>query len=188
MHKYYTDSTSELYVQFFLGAISLLFGFFISMLPIHNPFSWVISAPSALSIFSILNYLFSKIGWKMLSKMISAIPDLNGTYSAKIFSDSESEKFDSEVTLTIRQTWKKISIILTSRYSRSESISAAFYSGGEKLIYNYKNEPLYDSVDTMNIHRGTAEFLIEDKQLKSGNYYNDRHRKTSGVIREIKKI
>ncbi|MDP3731234.1 MAG: hypothetical protein Q8R34_01945, partial [bacterium] len=51
------------------------------------------------------------------------------------------------------------------------------------LYYFFRNEPQYDSLETMAIHEGSAKLLYnKEKQTLTGYYYSGRDRHNHGTI------
>ena len=81
-------------------------------------------APSALMIYCGLIALYDKFLWKWsIFAKLTDIPNINGTWVGTLRRESE----DTDVTLIITQTWKKIDLILESELTTSETISATMF-------------------------------------------------------------
>ena len=185
MHKYICEQGKEKYIHFFLVVISLIVAYYVVKLPLNYPYNWIISLPSGLSCYSILFIFHDRYLWKIKSKRISKVPNLNGNWEGVARSDYDGNEY--EFKLIILQTWTKIKIEMMLESSSSNSISAFFYDNSSRLIYNYVNEPNNDTNETMGMHRGTCDIRITNKGELTGNYYTDRNRRTTGRIMIAKK-
>ena len=141
--------------------------------------------------FSILYFASNKYIWRIgiISNIIS-IPDLNGVWECV----GKSMKYGSTTilewngTITIKQTWNKIMIVLTTKDSQSMSTSLL---GGIKqlsgkgyiLSYMYDNQPKATEIE-LHKHKGFCN-LVFDNRLASaeGEYYNDRDRASYGTMK-----
>ena len=69
---------------------------------------------------------------------------------------------DTDITVTIQQTWTGLLITGRTELSKSHSLSGNFITIDEYSVsYEYSNEPLASSPQTMHAHRGTARLALD---------------------------
>ena len=124
------------------------------------------------AIFTLLYYLFDNFFWKI--KIFGNI-DLSGKYQCEGVSKDKSQKEKDRFvgTITIKQTWTKISVNLKTDKSHSDSFMAKISQNGTgdvKLDYCYTNSTNQTNKDMVGVHTGTAS-IIFSSEIK-GKYYN----------------
>lgn len=124
------------------------------------------------AIFTLLYYLFDNFFWKI--KIFGNI-DLSGKYQCEGVSKDKSQKEKDRFvgTITIKQTWTKISVNLKTDKSHSDSFMAKISQNGigdVKLDYCYTNSTNQTNKDMVGVHTGTAS-IIFSSEIK-GKYYN----------------
>lgn len=124
------------------------------------------------AIFTLLNYLFDNFFWKI--KIFGNI-DLSGKYQCEGVSKDKSQKEKDRFvgTITIKQTWTKISVNLKTDKSHSDSFMAKISQNGVgdlRLDYCYTNNTNQTNKDMVSRHTGTAT-IIFSSEIK-GKYYN----------------
>lgn len=186
MHPYSINLRERQVVYFVLAAISfgasLLVGRTLAYFQ-WGPPSWL-DVPGAFTIFGLLCWWFDKHIWRwsLVRWMGVATPILSGHWSGVVHSSFDDFKEAHPVTVTVRQTWTTMSVMLTSRQSNSHSTTAAINMGPDQLlVYSFTNEPEVGTVETMHIHVGTAALRISGDKL-SGEYYSGRDRQNIGNI------
>ena len=189
MHPYTTDTQEADSLKIFWGlavpSIALAYVFDRALAALGWQWSWLIGAPSALGIFSILRSLFDNYLWRwpLLRKIgLIKVPDLNGRWCGEGKTSYEKqETYRAEVH--IKQTWTRIRILLRTENSYSLSIAASLRGNDVDtvLTYMYWNRPLSSSPETMQYHVGTAELWLRGDCL-CGEYYTGRGRKTHGTL------
>lgn len=134
----------------------------------------------------IIYFIFNKWLWKMpLLKALGlvCIPDLRGEWIGTIRpGDQTMDELKCEVT--IRQDWERISIVMETEYSKSQSEMVFFNTRsaeGISLSYLYRNNPNSSAVQSMNMHQGTVSLVIKEHVLE-GYYYTGRGRQTFGDL------
>ena len=138
-------------------------------------------------IFVTVYVAFDRVLWKWpvvrwLTRL--EVPVLEGNWKVELKSsyrgqDGKQEPVVRQVKLSVAQTWSKIAIRLKTDQSSSDSYAASFIlcSGQKpKLMYTYQNNPQYDNVGSMQIHRGTAELTVESECRLAGLYFTGRGR------------
>jgi hypothetical protein len=138
--------------------------------------------------YGIFYHLFDKFIWPLqIGKFsFSSIPNLQGTWVGTIHSSYNDTDYDG-IVIYIHQTWSRVSVHLQTQTSGSRSTMAAINTLGSSeatLKYEYMNEPTARSMQTMSIHRGTANMrLSPDSCLLEGDYFTGRGRQTFGDMR-----
>ena len=124
------------------------------------------------AIFTLLYYLFDNFFWKI--KIFGNI-DLSGKYQCEGVSKDKSQKEKDRFvgTITIKQTWTKISVNLKTDKSHSDSFMAKISQNGVgdiRLDYCYTNNTDQTNKDMVSRHTGMAT-IIFSSEIK-GKYYN----------------
>lgn len=209
MHTYSTDNDKRPTVYGFLGfmayVVVLGIGWATSLLPGGLPaitggtISWGLA-------FAALSAVFSRFGWKNTiarSTGASKVPDFSGewagyiktSYEGQIDEEALHESHDPEeemqrvaATLHIDQTWRKISVHLSTEDSESDSTGATVLTKEGRwpsLTYQYGNKPDVDSVDSMRAHDGTADLSLRqdgEQDVLEGFYYTGPGRENYGEM------
>lgn len=190
MHQYSIDTKERTNITAYLALMSVIVTFILQkLLGVLEVHYWWFPAPSAITIFWALHFLFSSRLWKcsvLRAVNLVKTPDISGTWQAKISTshDDHEKKIDGE--LRIIQNWKTIEFALETGESSSRSHSAhlCFTHPQDVIIhYEYLNDPKTGTPETMNIHHGTASLRLSNngKTLK-GDYYAGRGRGTLGTM------
>ncbi|KAA3644503.1 MAG: hypothetical protein DWQ07_13860 [Chloroflexi bacterium] len=189
MHTYSTDSQERTRILFILALVSIgaayILDVILNLVGITIP--WYFEAPSALTIYAITYKIFDNWVWKLsfIHKIgLVLVPNISGEYSGEIISSFDNFETTIKSKITIKQSWRRISIILTTDESQSHSITGSILldvPAGPELLYEYVNEPFPISIESMHIHRGAARLRIsiEDDTIE-GHYYSGRSRLTIG--------
>ena len=139
-------------------------------------------------LFTAMFWVFDNYMWKwrvVRSLTLVKVPVLEGDWNGQLKSSYRGQDGTQEPEvrkiklLRVKQTWTNIAIRLETNESSSDSYAASFVlcSGQQpKLIYSYQNNPRYDNVNTMQIHRGTAELTVENECRLAGLYFTGRGR------------
>ena len=114
------------------------------------------------------------------------LPDLSGVWhiaGTPLENTGAAEPWDGQVTII--QSWDKLRIHIKTKYSSSDSITAALQHDtavGYRLMYHYRNQPNVSARD-MAPHHGFAELTFaSDLQSATGDYFNGRGRNTFGTM------
>lgn len=198
MHPYVTDSNERINIPLYIAVISIASAWlFITGLnflvdgaePQSISLVWWVQAPSVIGFYGLYYASFDKILWR--NEIIRKIcqlntPNLNGIWEGYLTSSYTNHNTEYNVRIVISQTWTKISAILETDNSRSWSQMAlikATNSDDTIFSYQYQNEPSPDALNSMNMHRGTAElYLGNDFETLDGGYYSGRGRGNIGTI------
>lgn len=209
MHTYSTDNDKRPTIYGVLGFVAyflvLCIGWATSLLASGLPaitggtISWGLA-------FAALSTVFTRFGWKTtIARSIGAsrVPDFCGewegyiktSYEGHIDEEAlhESNDPDAEMqrvtaTLYIDQTWRKISVHLSTANSESDSTGATILTKGGRwpsLTYQYENEPDVDSEDSIRSHDGTADLSLKQdsgQDILEGFYYTGPGRENYGEM------
>lgn len=190
MHSYATDSVERRNVPLLLGIVAIVLTWGISQLVGRStePMPWWLSAPSVMGLYGGIYVLFNKYlwSWSLLGRLrLIKVPDLSGEWTGYVTSSFDEHAEQHDVSVTIKQTWRGISVFLRAEHSESHSVIAALYTeapGGPVLTYQYQNTPGPNAVSTMEIHYGTAEIALTAGGKLEGSYYSGRGRKNVGAL------
>lgn len=191
MHAYATNASEKestpIWLALFAVVATLILTSVLQLTKLQIP--WWLDAPSVMGFYGLIYQWFDKYLWYQKFKFISlsSIPNLQGTWVGVIHSSYGSGTSVPDVILSIRQTWTRINVRLTTENSSSYSIMAAVNtqeSSEPCLKYEYMNEPSALSVNTMNAHRGTANLqLSSDGNKLVGDYFTGRGRQNLGTMK-----
>ncbi|GGC97744.1 hypothetical protein [Enterococcus wangshanyuanii] len=153
--------------------------------PNERNFTFLLDCFSAsVTICSLVSVLFCSYLWKLkiFKSWFVQIPNLNGTWEGTLIPTWEDSK-PIGITLKIKQSLFKISCVMTTDESKSESISCNYIIDEDnqqnKLTYTYINIPKSVHRNRSAIHYGSVILEIEKNTLR-GSYWTDR--KTIGDI------
>jgi SMODS-associating 2TM, beta-strand rich effector domain len=182
MHPYSIDIEERRVVLFAMVVLSILAA--LALPKVAAAASWVVpwwlDVPSVWGFFGGCYWLVDRIAWKMISR----IPDLNGTWHGHVSSSFDQHATEHKVTVRIQQTWTRLGVALEGESSRSYSVmGAVLISGpqGPELSYEYVNEPRSDAAAGLHAHRGFVRAGIRGDVLR-GDYYTGRDRESNGVL------
>ncbi len=190
MHPYATNSAERQTVPLLIAAVAFLIAWAVSTVlryyKIELPF-WV-EVPSTAGLYGLGYEWFRKKLWRL--KVLSLLswvqtPTIDGEWNGHVQTSFDEHATQHGVTVVIKQNWTEISVRLKSRYSGSHSVIGAITVDDAQslLSYEYINEPLPGSVDTMHTHRGTTRLKISnDRSRLEGEYYSGRDRKNEGIL------
>jgi len=194
MHSYATNSAERRYIPFFLAALAIAGGYSISLLlsGLGIKLPWWTPSADTMTLYGLIYWLFDRWIWRWHALHYIGfvrVPDLNGEWHGEARpteTDGVSRGLVSNTKLkvAIEQTWQSLCITAETHQSRSRSSSASIRTeNGGVLEYQYINEPFATAPATMEIHRGTASFVLSsDKLLLRGDYYSGRGRQNVGAI------
>lgn len=169
------------------------FSFILEKKDIVIPF--YIETPSILTVYAVLFFVFDRYLWKnLIFKKLGIIiaDDLNGKWVGIVKSSYDNFESDICAELTIKQTATQIKVYGNFNQSKSVSVHENFgvseVDNKTALFYFFRNEPGYNSVQTMAMHEGSAKLLYDaDTDMLTGYYYSGRDRNNHGTI-EVKRV
>ena len=148
---------------------------------------WWVGPPSVVSIYGFTLWVFDHFLWShpWLGRLkVVGIPSFTGRWVGELSSSFDDYGSKIGLVIVIRQTWLRISIVLSTDSSSSKSQVASLSlddATDPALSYQYLNDPQGDSVAGLNIHRGTAVVVLEGENLV-GDYYTGRGRGNHGAF------
>ena len=195
MHDYTYDSTERRHWTVALLILSMAVVWIAFQLLRGTPMDFNIFVPwnadfrLSLVVFGLCFSAFNSCLWKcqlfrVLTLQKISIPNLNGTWKGTGTTSHDEHAVEFCATLTIKQSWTKMSIELETNDSRSYSEMAALLrkDGTDFYVeYVYRNEPKPHARDSMSMHYGAARLRILENTLK-GEYFNGRGRETNGGL------
>ncbi|MBV5222523.1 Cap15 family CBASS effector [Staphylococcus hominis] len=197
MHEYSVDIKDHKIIYYLSIAsffLSSFLSYFLNLLITKSPWNVISVSLTAMGVFTCLYALFDKHiwKWKILKKLgIIKNPNLNGVWEGVFLSSYHEFNSELPISLTIVQTWSKISIRGTFNHSDSFSNTASIKVnlGNEiSLFYSYYNDkkPEYYNLGTSN-HRGYANLKIKG-DLMEGKYFNDPTNNQNWGKMKLKKV
>jgi SMODS-associating 2TM, beta-strand rich effector domain len=180
---YSTDSDERDGIVIWIAIASVIVAYIIhqAIAPLHWEYGWVIDAPSAVGVYTILRRWFSLKLWRMplvrRMNMVS-IPDLNGIWAGVFASSYDEFKEERECGVEIKQNWFSMSILYQAGKSESVSVMAGISvknAAGPQLTYCYVNRAHYDQ--RLADHDGTQSLLLSSPNgalTLEGDYYTNR--------------
>lgn len=195
MHPYTTDSRNYSFVICVLFTASVVvawvYTWFTGLIGWSLP--WWLEAPSILSVFGLLYWLFNTRLWRhKWVRPLIGIPDLNGSWSGEVINTSEDETTHTPVQtvrtpvkVTIKQSWTEILVHLETKTSDSHSIAASLRLNRDVvpvLSYQYNNQPKNSAPKDFVGHPGTVDLKLMSQNELNGDYYSGRGRQTYGCI------
>ena len=129
-------------------------------------------AGEAIGLAVVLTAFYERKLWKY--NPWETTPKLYTKYVGKFTSTYDS--IAREGTLDIKQTLSTVSVIFTTKESKSRSLSASINDilGEKQLTYCYINQPKSEFRHRSEIHYGTAMLTILENGRLEGQYYTDR--------------
>jgi len=190
MHSYSTDSNERIRIPFFLAGLGILFAWLLSWATKHYHISipWWLDAPAAMGFYGLLYNFFNQTAWKwrwLHKANLIQTPNFSGIWSGNFYSSYDGHTEQKQATIEIRQTWSDICIVFKNGTSRSKSITAAILTkSGEGIVlsYEYQNEPGYNTVSTMQIHKGFTRLILTTPKTFEGEYFTGRGRLSHGSM------
>jgi hypothetical protein len=186
MHPYSTDS-SERERVFSLLAVTLI-GLVWLLDLAFGKFYWWWNPITIMGLYGLLYMLFGKLVWRIraLQKLrLVRTPDLAGTWKGEIVLASKWLGKKQEATLTINQTWTRISIVLQTETTGAHSLIASILTQeaeGPVLTFEYLNQPKPGAKDSFNIQRGSARLVLAGDTLEGAFYYGSGKQQQFGSL------
>jgi hypothetical protein len=190
MHPYAADSNERRTITFGLAVLAVatawLFGRLLGL--IHFVVPWWFDAPSTMGFFGFFYTIFDRIVWRQrwVRRIgLVKVPVLEGKWKGEVRSSFDEHAQAHEVSVIITQSWTRISLVLKSANSVSQTLVASLLVDtpeGAVLSYQYRNEPKPGALGTMQIHYGTARLVLRDAAALDGDYYSGRGRRNFGSL------
>lgn len=192
MHPYSTNSPipPKHIAMLMLAAVMISAAIGAAAQAVNARWGWALGGVSSMTLFGVLHFFFDRVAWKWRwLRRILLVPDLNGEWACEgrtAWKNGKPESFEWNAGVTVRQSWSKITIVLRTTQSASESIAASLYcvpGQGYRLIYHYENKPRVDQPDIAR-HSGLCDLLIaENAESAEGEYFTGKDRVTAGAMR-----
>lgn len=190
MHAYAIDSQERRTVPLCLAllAVGAALGTSHFLAALRWTVPWWLDAPSTMAFYGFFYTAFDRWLWRLTPLRWTGLvraPLVRGAWRGFVTSSFDQHATKKDVDVLIEQTWTRMGIQLRSAESRSESLAATLVTdrpGESVLSYQYRNEPLADSKDTMHVHAGSARLYLTDNDVLDGDYYSGRGRETVGRI------
>lgn len=192
MHEYILAHQERKHFYYFVAIIAGLASSGIGLVldKLQSVVGFLVAAPSGLAIFLLLFLLFDHVIWKWspLYKFgIVKIPNLAGTWNAKIVTANSTDPILA--TLTIHQSFTKLRVRLETTKSHSMSQMAVIETidpTSFKLRYEYSAEFRKD-LSTTYRHHGVSELMVSSPNHQftgeyRARYYTELARDTHGEI------
>lgn len=191
MHPYSTDSDERIKMPFYFATAGILSALLLSKLLVFMRWSvpWWLDAPAVMGFYGFYYTFFDNVAWNWCRKIkLIKVPNLNGSWEGYVLSSFDGHTEEKPAKLEIKQSWTKISIVFKNGTSRSKSISSSITVNNEAegviLSYEYQNEPNYDAIETMQIHRGFTRLVISrNGEELDGQYFTGRGRLSYGTMK-----
>ena len=192
-HSYSCDTKDRYLVHVYLIVVSIGLAYLVQVgcNSVNCEIPWWLGIPGIFSIYGGLYYVFAVLLWKLhFFRVLFFIktPILEGLYSGVLKSSHDKFKSEMKTDIEIAQTWDRILICLKteSSHSCSQSCSISIKDQPNPTIsYLYLNEPVADSVKSMEIHYGMCMLSINNLELY-GDFFTGRGRQTYGTIKTEK--
>ena len=129
-------------------------------------------ADESISIAIILFTIYERWLWRI--NPFESTPKLKREYSGSFVSSYDNA--EREAKLEIKQTLFTVQIVMTTKESKSKSLSSSIDDilGEKQLTYTYLNTPKTAFRHRSEIHYGTTMLTINKDGTLSGEYYTDR--------------
>lgn len=190
MHEYSIINSTERYR--IAGGLGILCILIVLGFRTYVP-SWV-PIPSVFAIFAGLYWLFEKYAWKwgVCQKTFISTPNLAGKWDMFMKSSLDDYRSEYEGTLTISQTWTKISLYLNGEKFIGQSTALAsiiIHTPDEfTLVWEYLAERKPQFAQKEFMHHGITRVRFDKSTVSGvGNYYADQSRHSFGPVRLEKK-
>ena len=192
MHTYATNSpvSRNLGAYLMIAATVIATGASFTVHQINSSLGWSLGGVSAMAVYGFLYALFNQSIWRWpWARALLLVPNLNGTWECEgstVCKNGTAAGWPWTGTVTIRQSWTKIVVTLTTSQSTSRSIAASLYEepgAGYRLIYHYDNKPGVAESDLCR-HTGLCSLLFDEHgNSAAGDYFSDKDRMTVGTMK-----
>jgi hypothetical protein len=187
MHPYSTDSSERERVFAIMAVVTIGLVWLLHLT--LGSFYWWWNPITIMGLYGVLYLVFGKVIWRvrlLRTFRLVRTPDLSGTWKGEIKLASRWLGKKQEATLTINQTWTRVSIIFETETSRAHSLIASILTQqpeGPVLSYEYLNEPKPGTKDAFNIQRGSARLVLQGDALEGAFYYGSGKQQQYGSLR-----
>jgi hypothetical protein len=191
MTNYSIDTNDRLNINFFAALVSVALVYVSTLLIEHIEefigMHFSLSAISVLSLYGLLLLGYNKIWNYKLLKCTNSIPDLNGEWEGYV--RKANEVHEEMINVKIKQTFRKIEIIVESNQTISKTTFASIFTDEESvpiIRYGYLRELTnFDLQEELELYsQGFAQLRFQKKKLLKGWYISG---KSKGAIEITKK-
>lgn len=203
MHDYSIRNGSKKNTYYWISAISILLTpllvklleALISKVPdvnnLYKQINLLGFSFSAIFVFTVIWFLFSKIVWKFFAKIkVGKIPDISGCWictgeGRKYFDFNNINNWTG--VIEIEQEYERISVKMTTGESKSHSYSLVgdieVRDKNEIILsYMYENEP-FKTEEGLKQHEGFCRLTFDlSNNTANGRYYTDNDRSSYGTM------
>src|SRR6266571_8730544 len=129
MHGYSTDSGERRVVPLLLALLAIALAWVSSkfLASIHFSMPWWVDAPSSMAFYGALYALFDKYLWRnsLVCKLgLVRTPNLTGRWRGFLITSFDGHAKRHDLMINIFQSWRQISVVLTTTTSISRSCAA----------------------------------------------------------------
>ncbi|MGM0587276.1 MAG: hypothetical protein ACQETE_02570 [Bacteroidota bacterium] len=194
MHPYSIENNDRfrilwIVVPFALVSAWILHNYVLTLIPHYQDYRWIITAPtSALALGFVYYKWMEKDLWCRLNNWYGFVktPDLSGEYQGTLKSSRDDFDSETEITVNIEQSLRKMLLTLSTTTSSSKSEMAAILPNeidGPRLIYSYYSDHKKVSKPDMEYHRGMGKLTLNLSESKLyGTYFASPERGYYGEI------
>lgn len=191
MKNYSIDTNDRLNINFFAALLSVGLVYFstqlIQLVENFIDFHFSISAMSVLSLYALLLLGYNKIWNCRLLKWTNKIPDLNGDWEGCVRKANEGDEII--VAIRIKQTFRKIEVLVSSNQTVSKTTFASIFVNEEStpiIRYGYLRELTdFNLQEELELYsQGFAQLRLQNKKLLDGWYISG---KSKGSLKVSKK-
>jgi|GEM_PF-3863975 len=173
MEQYSVDGRgrSEVYVSLAVAGLALAYLARRVVIVSHVDVPWWFDVPSFAAFYGAANIVYDRWLWRLrvFGARLSEIPDFSGHWRGSIVGmDAEGGPFLTDLTVTIRQTWSRVSVRGQTRNGTTRSRIAGVRVGEEELRYEYES---YRRIERVH-HIGFSMLHRVDPDTLEGFYYN----------------
>lgn len=199
MHEYVATMVERPKIVFRIALISIgmMVGAGLLLRLVSDALPVFVTPPGALVVFGVIFGLYDRFlwKWKVWRFRLSAIPNLNGRWRGTVDLRPVSRLRcvkSRDCTITVHQTWSRISIDFESDFSRSTSVMASLGEksephGGLRYEYDVTPMPGAETPEGKDVSRHFGVARLQPLGVNwaelSGDYYNDRSYQRWGVYK-----
>jgi hypothetical protein len=186
MHPYATDSSERerIFSVLAVAVIGVVWLLHVTL----GSFYWWWNPITIMGLYGVLYMVFGKVVWRagfLHALRLVRTPDLSGRWQGKITLASRWLGKVQDATVTINQTWTRISVVFETETTKAQSLIASILTQqpeGPVLSYEYLNEPKPGAKDAFNIQRGSARLVLSGDTLEGSFYYGSGKQQQFGSL------
>ena len=190
MHQYAITNDHRVKVNYILAILASLVCSAIAIMinDIISPtLNIALTPPSTFAVYMLLFNLYDNFFWNIYPfNSLFKIPNYSGVWKGKLIKNRHNNGSEemSNVTVTIKQNWSKISICLTGQTSDSRSQTAFIDCDGAlpELTYEYISKKRNRSETTIGITR----LILHSNEKIEGDFFSELSNKGPIVLAKVK--